>query len=146
MKPAVGLANRATRFARQFDDRDYNGAGGIFFDYTIWFDRDRDIAFWDRLQKGAKLYGAFGSSFIPAPSPAELEALPGRKGRRATRPGEPPSRWRLIMIEAKKAFDAYLPLYLKSRPTRLTARIMARMNQGYCAFSSDPEFRKLFKA
>lgn len=141
-----GLANRATKFVRRFDDRDYTAAGGVFFDYTAWFDRDRDIEFWDRLQKGAKLYTAFGSTFIPAPSPAELEALPGRKGRRATRPGEPPSAWRLVMIEARKAFDAYLPLYLKSRPTRLTARIMSRMNQGYCAFSSDPEFRTLFKA
>lgn len=141
-----GLANRATKFARRFDDRDHTAAGGIFFDYSAWFDRDRDIAFWDRLQKAARLYTAFGSAFIPAPSPAELEALPGRRGRRATRPGEPPSPWRMIMIEARKAFDAYLPLYLKSRPTRLTARIMARMNQGYCAFSSDPAFRTLFKA
>ena len=49
------------------------------------------------------------------------------------------------MIEAKKAFDAYQPLYLKSRPSRLTARIMARMNEGYSAFASDPQFRTLFK-
>ncbi|GAA4762700.1 hypothetical protein GCM10023219_03800 [Stakelama sediminis] len=49
------------------------------------------------------------------------------------------------MAEAKTAFDAYRPLYLKSRPSILTARIMARMNEGYSAFASDPQFRKLFK-
>lgn len=58
----------------------------------------------------------------------------------------PPSRWQTIMLEAKEAFDAYQPLYLKSRPSRLTARIMARMNEGYSALASDPQFRTLFKA
>ena len=140
-----GLANRATRLSRQFDDRDYDCPCGALFDYGLWFDRDRDIPFWDRLQKAAKLYNAFGSSFIPAPSPAELEALPGRKGRRATPSEAPPSPWRIIMTAAKTAFDTYQPLYLKGRPTHLTARIMARMNQGYSAFASDPQFRILFK-
>lgn len=140
-----GLANRATVLARKFDDRDYDRPGGVGFDYTGWFDRDRDIAFWDRLQNAATLYAGFGSSFIPAPTPSERAALPGRKGRRATRAGDPPSRWRCIMIKAKGTFDAYVPLYLKSRPTRLTARIMGRMNQGYSAFASDPEFRTVFK-
>jgi hypothetical protein len=141
-----GLANRATRLARQFDDRDYHRPCGVTFDFALWFDRDRDIPFWDRLQKAAKLYTKFGSSFIAGPPPAELEALPGRKGRRATRAGDPPSRWRQIMVEAKQAFDAYQLLYLKGRPTRLTARIMARMNQGYSAFASDPQFRTLFRS
>lgn len=140
-----GLTNRATELAGRFDDRDYDRPSGIGFDYALWFDRDRDVAFWDRLQKSAKLYAGFGSAFIPAPTPAEREALPGRRGRRATPAGAPPSRWRLVMIEAKKAFDAYQPLYLKSRPSRLTARIMARMNEGYSAFASDPQFRTLFK-
>lgn len=49
------------------------------------------------------------------------------------------------MLEAKKAIDAYLPLYVKSRPTRLTARIMARMSHGYSAFSSDPAFSMIFR-
>jgi hypothetical protein len=49
------------------------------------------------------------------------------------------------MKEAKKAFDAYLPTYLKSRPSLLTARIMARMNQGYSALASDPQFKTIFK-
>lgn len=140
-----GLSNRATELVRRFDDRDYDGPSGIRFDYALWFDRDRDSAFWDRLQKGAKLHGGFGSAFIAAPTPAEQEALPGRQGRRATPTGAPPSRWRLTMLEAKQAFETYRPLYLKSRPSRLTARIMARMNHGYSSFASDPEFRKLFK-
>jgi len=139
-----GISNRATKLARRFDDRDYDGPAGIRFDYALWFDRDRDIAFWDRLQKSAKSYAGFGSAFIAAPTPAELEALPGRQGRGATPEGAPPSRWRLIMIEAKQAFEAYRPLYLKGRPSRLTARSMARMNQGYSAFASDPQFRTLF--
>ncbi len=140
-----GLANRATALAGRFDDRDYDRPAGIGFDYALWFDRDRDVAFWDRLQKGAKLYAAFGAAFIPTPAPADRETLPGRRGRRATAVSAPPSRWQAIMIEAKKAFDAYQPLYLKSRPSHLTARIMARMNQGYSAFASDPQFRTLFK-
>lgn len=143
-----GITNRATELARRFDDRDYGHDRPIAmrFDYALWFDRDHDVAFWDRLQKGAKLYGGFGSAFIPAPTPAEREALPGRRGRRATPACAPPSRWQTIMLEAKKAFDAYQPLYLKSRPSRLTARIMARMNEGYSALASDPQFRALFKS
>lgn len=138
-----GIRNRAADLARRFSDHDYDRPGGAFFDYALWFDRDRDVAFWDRIQRGAKLYNAFGSTFVPAP--AERQALPGRQGRRRTPANAPPSRWQQIMLEAKKAFDAYLPLYLKSRPTRLTARIMARMNQGYSAFASDPQFSLIFK-
>lgn len=141
-----GLRNRATELGRRFDDRDYDKPAGICFDYALWFDRDRDIAFWDRLQKSAKLYTGFGSAFIAAPTPAELETLPGRSGRRPTPTGAPPSSWRQIMIKAQGAFDTYQTLYLKSRPSRLTAQIMARMNQGYSAFASDPEFRTLFKS
>ncbi|HEX8486544.1 hypothetical protein [Sphingomonas sp.] len=141
-----GLSNRATELARRFDDRDYDRPSGVGFDYALWFDRDRDASFWDRLQKNAKLYAGFGSAFIPAPTSAERESLPGRQGRRATPVESPPSRWRIVMIEAKKAFDAYQPLYLKSRPSKLTARIMARMNQGYSAFASDPQFRTLFNS
>jgi hypothetical protein len=138
-----GLRNRATDLARRFTDHDYDRPVGAFFDYSLWFDRDRDVAFWDRLQKGAKLYRGFGSTFV---SPqAEREALPGRQGRRPTPAHAPPSRWQQIMLEAKKAFDAYLPLYVKSRPTRLTARIMARMSQGYSAFASDPQFSTIFR-
>lgn len=136
-----GLRNRAIELAKRFDDHDYERPVGVFFDYALWFDRDRDVDFWDRLQKGASLYKAFGSSFIP-PS---REPLPGRQGRRPTPADAPPSRWQGIMTEAKKAFDAYQPLYLKSRPTRLTARIMARMCQGYSAFASDPQFSTVFK-
>lgn len=139
-----GLRNRASDLARRFSDHDYDRPVGAFFDYSLWFDRDRDVAFWDRLQKGAKLYGTLGSTFV-AP-PAEREALPGRQGRRPTPANAPPSRWQKIMLEAKKAFDAYLPLYLKSRPTRLTARIMARMSQGYSALASDPQFSTIFRA
>ncbi len=138
-----GMVNRATDLASRFDDRDHDRPAGIGFDYALWFHRDRDVPFWDRLQKGAKLYGAFGSVFIPDAS--EREQLPGRRGRRATPPGAPPSRWQRIMAEAKTAFDAYRPLYLKSRPNLLTARIMARMNEGYSAFASDPQFRALFR-
>jgi len=139
-----GLRNRATDLARRFSDRDYDRPVGAFFDYASWFDRDRDVAFWDRLQKGAKLYGAFSSTFVPPP--AEREALPGRQGRRPTPANAPPSHWQQIMLEAKQAFDAYLPLYVKSRPTRLTARIMARMSQGYSALASDPQFSTIFRA
>ncbi|MDJ0278820.1 hypothetical protein QLH51_18670 [Sphingomonas sp. 2R-10] len=138
-----GLVNRASHLASQFDDHDFDRPCGAFFDYALWFDRDRDVAFWDRLQKGAKLYGALGSLFVPPP--AEREALPGRQGRRSMRGDALPSRWQQIMLEAKKAIDAYHPLYVKSHPTRLTARIMARMNQGYSAFSSDPQFCTIFK-
>ena len=138
-----GLRNRATDLARRFSDHDYDRPAGAFFDYALWFDRDRDVGFWDRLQKDAKLYGAFGSTFVS--EPAERQGLPGRQGRRPTPANAPPSRWQRIMLEAKKAFDAYLPLYLKSRPTRLTARIMARMNQGYSAFASDPQFTTIFR-
>lgn len=141
-----GIANRATALARRFDDRDYDAPCGAGFDYALWFDRDRDVDFWDRLQKGAKLYTKFGSAFIPALSPSDREPLPGRRGRAATPANAPPSRWRAVMIEARKAFDAYLPLYLRSRPSRLTARIMARMSQGYSALASDPQFRILFRA
>ncbi|WP_333882805.1 hypothetical protein [Sphingobium yanoikuyae] len=140
-----GLRNRATTLRRHFDDRDYDRPAGAFFDYALWFDRDHDIAFWDRLQRGAKLYGAFGSAFIPTHETTDREALPRRQGRSPTPADALPSRWQAIMTEAKKAFDAYLPLYLKSRPSRLTARIMARMNQGYCAFASDPQFKTIFK-
>ncbi|MDE1914892.1 MAG: hypothetical protein KGJ57_00095 [Sphingomonadales bacterium] len=136
-----GLRNRATELARRFNDHDYDRPVGAFFDYALWFDRDRDIPFWDRLQKGVQLYKAFGSSFIPP----EREPLPGRQGRRPTPAQAPPSRWQQIMMEAKAAFDAYLPLYLKSRPSRLTARIMARMSQGYSAFASDPQFSTVFR-
>lgn len=143
-----GITNRATELAWRFDDRDYGHDRPIAmrFDYVLWFDRDHDVAFWDRLQKSAKLYAVFGSTFIPDPTPAEREALPGRRGRRATPACAPPSRWQVVMLEAKKAFEAYQPLYLKSRPSRLTARIMARMNDGYSALASDPQFRTLFKA
>ncbi|WP_294392983.1 hypothetical protein [uncultured Sphingomonas sp.] len=138
-----GLRNRATDLARRFSDHDYDRPVGAFFDYSLWFDRDRDVAFWDRLQKGTKLYGAFGSTFVPPPT--ERETLPGRQGRRPTPANAPPSRWRQIMLEAKRALDAYLPLYVKSRPDGLTARIMARMSQGYSAFSSDPQFSTIFR-
>ena len=138
-----GLVNRASELARRFNDHDYDRPVGAFFDYSLWFDRDRDLAFWDRLQNGAKRYGASGSTFVHLP--AEWEALPGRQGRRPTPADAPPSRWRQIMLEAKKAIDAYLPLYVKSRPTRVTARIMARMSQGYSAFSSDPAFSTTFR-
>jgi hypothetical protein len=138
-----GLVNRASELARRFDDCDFGRPCGAFFDYALWFDRDRDVDFWDRLQKGAKLYGALGPTFVPLP--AEREALPGRQGRRPTPADAPPSRWQQIMLEAKKAVHAYLPLYVKSRPTRLTARIMARMSQGYSAFSSDPAFSTIFR-
>lgn len=135
-----GLVNRATTLASRFDDRDHDRPAGIRFDYALWFHRDRDVPFWDRLQKGAKLYGALGKAFIPEPEP-----VPGRRGRRATPPVAPPSRWQQIMSEAKTAFDTYRPLYLKSRPTALTARIMARMCEGYSALASDPQFRTIFR-
>lgn len=138
-----GLVNRASELARRFDDRDFGRPSGAFFDYALWFDRDRDVDFWDRLQKSTKLYGALGPTFVSLP--AEWEALPGRQGRRPTPADAPPSRWQQIMLEAKKAIDAYLPLYVKSRPTRLTARIMARMSQGYSALASDPQFCAIFK-
>ncbi|MEO7470478.1 MAG: hypothetical protein ABIV36_26040 [Sphingobium limneticum] len=138
-----GIRNRAIELAKRFSDRDYDRPSGAFFDYALWFDRDRDVAFWDRLQRGAKLYNAFGSTYVSAS--AEREALPGRQGRRPTPVNAPPSRWEHIMKEAKKAFDAYLPTYLKSRPSLLTARIMARMNQGYSALASDPQFKTIFK-
>ena len=138
-----GLVNRATALASRFDDRDHDRPAGIGFDYALWFHRDRDVPFWDRLQKGARLYGAFGPALIP--DAVEPEPLPGRRGRRATSPGEPPSRWQRIMAEAKTAFDAYRLLYLRSRPSVLTARIMARMNEGYSAFASDPQFRTIFR-
>ncbi len=138
-----GLVNRASELARRFDDHDFDCPGGAFFDYSGWFDRDRDVAFWDRLQTEAKRHGASGSTFVHLP--AEREALPGRQGRRPTPADAPPSRWQQIMLEAKKAIDAYLPLYVKSRPTRLTARIMARMSHGYSAFSSDPAFSMIFR-
>lgn len=138
-----GLRNRASYLARRFNDHDYDRPVGAFFDYSLWFDRDRDVAFWDRLQTEAKRYGASGSNFVPPPE--EQEALPGRQGRRPTPADAPHSRWRQIMLEAKKAIDAYLPLYVKSRPTRLTARIMARMSEGYSAFSSDPAFSTIFR-
>ncbi len=137
-----GLVNRASELARRFDDRDFDCPCGAFFDYAGWFDRDRDVAFWDRLQTEAKRYGASGSTFVlPL---VEREALPGRQGRRPTAADAPPSRWQQIMLEAKKAVHAYLPLYVKSRPTRLTARIMARMSQGYSALASDPQFCTIF--
>ena len=138
-----GICNRATALAARFDDRDRDCPAGIGFDYALWLHRDRDIAFWDRLQKGAKLYGAFGPAFIP--EAIEHEPLPSRQGRRATSPAAPPSRWQRIMKDAKTAFDAYQPLYLKTQPTALTARIMARMSEGYSAFASDPQFRTVFK-
>lgn len=138
-----GLVNRATALASRFDDRDHDRPAGIGFDYALWFHRDRDVPFWDRMQKGAKLYGAFGSAFIPGAT--EPEPLPGRRGRRATPAGAPPSRWQQIMAQAKTAFDAYQPLYLKSRPSTLTARIMARMSEGYSALASDPQFRTIFR-
>ncbi|KQN76536.1 hypothetical protein [Sphingomonas sp. Leaf62] len=138
-----GLINRATALAGRFDDRDHDRPAGIGFDYALWFHRNRGAAFWDRLQKGAKLYGAFGSAFIP--DAVQPEPLPGRRGRRTTPAGAPPSRWQRIMAEAKTAFDAYRPLYLKSRPTILTARIMARMSEGYSALASDPQFRTIFR-
>lgn len=140
-----GLVNRATALAGRFDDRDYERPAGIGFDYALWFHRDRDIPFWDRLQKGAKLYGALGSTFIPSNTPIAKVSVPSRRGRRATPSEAPPSRWQCIMAEAKTAFDAYQPLYLKSRPSVLTARIMARMCEGYSAFASDPQFRTLFR-
>lgn len=136
-----GISNHATVLAGRFDDRDHDRPMGMFFDYALWFHRDRDVAFWDRLQKGAKLYGAFGSMVIPI----EREPVPGRRGRRATPPAAPPSHWQRILIQAKAAFDAYQPLYLKSRPSLLTARIMARMCEGYSAFASDPQFHIIFK-
>ena len=114
-----GLVNRASELARRFDDRDFDRPCGAFFDYAGWFDRDRDVAFWDRLQTEAKRYGASGSTFVHLQ--AEREALPGCQGRPSTPADAPPSRWRQIMLEAKKAVHAYLPLYVKSRPTRLTA-------------------------
>ena len=138
-----GLVNRATELAGRFDDRDHDRPAGIGFDYALWFYRDRDVPFWDRLQKGAKLYGAFGSAFIP--DAIKREPLPGRRGRRATSPNAPPSRWQRIMVEAKTAFDAYQPLYIRSRPSVLTARIMARMCESYSAFASDPQFRTIFR-
>lgn len=138
-----GIVNRATSLASRFDDRDHDRPAGIGFDYALWFHRDRDVPFWDRLQKGARLYGAFGSTFIP--DAIEREPLPGRRGRRATPPDAAPSRWQRIMAEAKAAFDAYRPLYLRSRPSALTARIMARMSEGYSAFASDPQFRTIFR-
>lgn len=138
-----GIVNRATALAGRFDDRDHDRPAGPGFDYALWFHRDRDVSFWDRLQKGAKLYGALGATFIP--DPVEPEPIPGRRGRRATPPGAPPSRWQRIMAEAKTAFDAYQPLYLRSRPTQLTARTMARMSEGYSAFASDPQFRTIFR-
>ena len=136
-----GIANRATALAGRFDDRDHDRPMGMVFDYALWFHRDHDVAFWDRLQKGAKLYGAFGSAFIPI----EREPVPGRQGRRATPAAAPPSAWQRIITKAKAAFDAYQPLYLKSRPSVLTARIMARMCEGYSALSSDPQFLTIFK-
>ena len=138
-----GLVNRASELARRFDDHDFDRPCGACLDYAGWFDRDRDVDFWDRLQKGAKLYAALGPAFVPLP--AERETLPGRQGRRPTPSDAPLSRWQQIMLEAKKAIDAYLPLYVKSRPTRLTARIMARMSQGHSALASDPEFSTIFR-
>lgn len=138
-----GLVNRASELARRFDDHDFGRPCGAFFDYALWFDRDRDVDFWDRLQKGAKLCGALGPTFVPPP--AKREDLPGRQGRRPTPADAPPSRWQQIMLKARKAIDAYLPLYVESRPTRLTARIMARMSEGYSAFSSDPAFSTIFR-
>ncbi|URW74836.1 hypothetical protein M9980_09680 [Sphingomonas donggukensis] len=136
-----GIANRATALAGRFDDRDHERPMGMVFDYALWFHRDHDVAFWDRLQRGAKLYRAFGSAFIPI----EREPVPGRQGRRATPADAPPSAWQRIMTKAKTAFDAYQPLYLKSRPSLLTARIMARMCEGYSAISSDPQFLTVFR-
>lgn len=136
-----GIANRATALAGRFDDRDHDRPMGMVFDYALWFHRDHDVAFWDRLQKGAKLYRAFGSAFIPI----EREPVPGRQGRRATLADAPPSAWQRVMGKAKAAFDAYQPLYLKSRPKVLTAQIMARMCEGYSALSSDPQFLTVFR-
>ena len=138
-----GIINRATALAGRFDDRDHDRPVGIGFDYALWFHRDRDVPFWNRLQNGAKLYRAFGRALIP--NAIEREPLPGRRGRRATPPDAPPSRWQQIMAEAKTAFDTYRPLYLISRPNSLTARIMARMGEGYSAFASDPQFRTVFR-
>lgn len=140
-----GVNNRATALANRFDYRDHDRPAGIGFDYALWFHRDRDVPFWDRLQKGAKLYGAFGSTFIPSVDPIEREPIPGRQGRPLTSSDAPPSHWQRIMAEAKAAFDAYQALYLKSRPTLLTARIMARMSEGYSAFASDPQFRNMYR-
>lgn len=71
-----GLVNRASELARRFDDHDFDRPDGAFFDYSGWFDRDRDVAFWDRLQTEAKRHGASGSTFVHLP--AEREALPSR--------------------------------------------------------------------
>ncbi|WP_294239515.1 hypothetical protein [uncultured Sphingomonas sp.] len=138
-----GLVNRASNLAQRFDDHDFDRPCGAFFDYGGWFDRDRDVDFWDRLQKDAKVYGASSSTFVKMHE--EREALPSRQGRPSTPADAPPSRWQQIMLEAKKAVHAYLPLYVKSRPTRLTARIMARMSQGYSALASDPQFCTIFR-
>ena len=138
-----GLFNRAASLASRFDDRDYDRPAGPRFDYALWFHRDRDVAFWDRMQKGVKLYEAFGTGFIS--DAIHQQPVPNRQGRRATALGAPPSRWQQIMVTAKTAFDAYRPLYLKSRPSALTARIMARMSEGYSALASDPCFRIIFK-
>lgn len=138
-----GLANRATEFARRFDDRDYDRPVGAFFDYARWFDRDRDVAFWNRLQGGAKLYAAFGSSYIPS-RPTETEGLPPRQGR-STVTADARSRWAEVMLKAKRAFDAYEPLYAKTRPRFLNAQIMTRLSEGYSSLASDPQFWAIFK-
>ena len=135
------IANRVSALEGRFDTRDHDRPAGIFFDYALWFNRNRDVAFWDRLQKGAKLYGAFGSTLVPI----EREPVPGRRGRKATAPDAPPSPWQQVMAKAKTAFDAYHPLYLKSRPSVLTARIMARICEGYSSLASDPQFLTIFK-
>lgn len=48
-------------------------------------------------------------------------------------------------LGAPRDDDHRHPLYLKIQPTALTARIMARMSEGYSAFASDPQFRTVFK-
>ncbi|MEH3040653.1 MAG: hypothetical protein PGN21_11385 [Sphingomonas paucimobilis] len=128
-----GLVNRASELARRFDDRDFDRPCGAFFDYAGWFDRDRDVDFWDRLQTNAKVYGASGSTSVQPL--VEREALPSRQGRRPTPADAPPSRWQQIMLEAKKAVHAYLPLYVKGRSTRLPEylRGAARCCRARCA-------------